>query len=304
MILQELEKKKLITPPPWLTDNTQMLCIMGSIAYGVAEDYSDFDVYGYTIPTKETVFPNLAGEIPGFGTQKKKFEQYEQHHVLDPSAMNGKGREYDFNIYNIVKYFHLCMEGNPNMIDSLFVPQSCILHSTRISEMVRDNRKLFLSKKLWHRLKGYAYAQLHKSQSKSPQKGSKREKLRERHGYDSKYLYHVIRLLGQAEQIFTEGDLDLQEKGRREHMKAVRRGEVPEEEIRQWASEKEKNLEKAYAKSTLPHKPREAEIKRLLLICLEEHYGSLDDCISEPGWAENGLREIDEILQKLRKKLY
>ena len=304
MLLQELEKKNLIHPPPWLSMNTQYLCIMGSTAYGVSSDTSDYDVYGWTIPEKHTLFPHLAGEILDFGTQNKRFKQYQQHHIIDDSAMGGKGREYDFTIFSIVRYFHLCMECNPNIIDSMFVPQNCILHSTNIANMVRDKRHIFLSKAVWPRFKGYAYSQLHKASGKNPQNGSKRDALRKEHGMDSKFLYHVVRLLSEVEQIMAEGDLDLQEKGRREHMKAIRRGEVPEKEIRQWAADKEKQLEKLYNESSLPYSPNESKIKDLLFNCIEEHYGSLEDCVEQVGWQEDALKEVDSVLDKYRRKLY
>jgi len=122
--------------------------------------------------------------------------------------------------------------------------------------------------------------------------------------FDCKYSYHIIRLLSEAEQILATGDLDLQEKGRVEHMKAIRRGDVPEADIIKWASEKESDLEKLYAESSLPWGPDEKAIKKLLLECLEEHYGSIDNCIGQPDWAIQGLRDIDELVQKFRGKLY
>ncbi len=131
---------------------------MGSYAYGVSSDLSDTDIYGWCIPTKTILFPHLAGEIDGFGRQKKRFDNYQQHHIRDQST----NREYDIDVYNIVRYFHLCMENNPNMIDSLFVPQRCILHMTPVAQMVRDRRREFLHKGSYHKLKGYAYAQLSK----------------------------------------------------------------------------------------------------------------------------------------------
>lgn len=301
MILQDLVNKKLITPPVWLPDNCTFLTIMGSICYGVAEDYSDFDLYGFCIPPKKDVFP-YTDKLYGFD-QVSIFEQYQQHKIFDQDALGGKGREYDFSIFSIVKYFKLCSEGNPNMIDSLFVNQECILHSTKVSEMVRDNRKLFLSKLMWPKFKGYSYAQLHKAKGKNPEEGSKRQKLREKYGFDTKYLYHVVRLLSEIEQIMEYGELDLQEKGRREHMKAIRRGEVSEDEIRKWASEKESQLERLYEKTELPKKPDLEKIKQILLNCLEEHYGSLKNLITEVGWAERKLEEIDTLLNEIRPKL-
>jgi uncharacterized protein len=113
MILQDLEKRGLIHPPSWLSDNTQYVCLMGSVAYGVSSDTSDMDLYGWTIPPKDLVFPHLAGKIDGFGRQKDCFEQFQQHHLFVEDALAGKGRTYDLSIYNIVKYFQLCMGGEP-----------------------------------------------------------------------------------------------------------------------------------------------------------------------------------------------
>lgn len=302
MILADLVNKKLLTTPVWLPNNTMMLATMGSIAYGVAEDTSDFDVYGFCIPPKKDVFP-YAEKLYGFDNVSV-FEQFQHHHVLDKNALGGKGREYDFTIFSIVKYFKLCLEGNPNLLDSLFVPQSCILHSTKVSELVRDNRNLFLSKRIWPRFKGYAYSQLHKAGGKSPEQGSKRHKLREQFGMDTKFLYHVVRLLSEAEQMLTTCDLDLQEKGRREHMKAIRRGEVSEDDIRKWAADKEHQLEKAFSESKLPQEPDEVKIRSLLFQCLEEHYGSLENYITQVNWAEQTLKEVDGLLGKVRKQLY
>lgn len=137
--------------------------IMGSIAYGVNEDTSDFDIYGVCIPPKDVIFPHLAGHILGFGRKgPPKFENWQKHHIQDPDAEGGKGREYDLNIYSIVQYFQLCMDCNPNMIDSLFTPHRCVLHLSSVGELMRSNRHLFLHKGAWHRFKGYAYSSLHK----------------------------------------------------------------------------------------------------------------------------------------------
>ena len=302
MLLQDLEKKKLIKPPKWLSTNCHNLSIMGSNAYGIAEDTSDFDIYGWAIPPRDIVFPHLTGSIEGFDSkkqkEKKRFNVYQEHHVYDKDALRGKGREYDFAIYNIVDYLDLCMYGNPNMIDSLFVSQSCILHLTKIGNLVRENRKMFLGKHLWPRYKGYAFEQMHKIKIKTPKKGGKREKYIKEHGYDVKFAYNIVRLLSEIEQIFIEGDLDLQEKGRREHMKAIRKGEVSLEEVKSWVSDKEKHLENLYHESKLPAFSDKSAIKQLLLNCLEEHYGSLEGCVMQPDEAIQALKEIQTVLDK------
>jgi predicted nucleotidyltransferase len=263
---------------------------MGSQCYGVSTKGSDWDMVGWCVPPKDMVFPHLAGVIPGFGRQIQKFVCYQQHHVKVPP------REYDLNCYNIVHYFHLCMENNPNMVDSLFVPRECIVHSSSISEMVRESRKLFLHKGAWHKFKGYAYSQLHKMSNKKPE--GKRLKSVQKFGFDVKFAYHTVRLLGEVEQILEKGDIDLRRN--REHLKAIRRGEVSEEDIRRWAADKEHHLEKLYATSPLRHKPDEPAIKQLLLDCLEQHYGSLDGCLVADHQPVHVLRSIADIIDKNR----
>jgi uncharacterized protein len=297
--VQRLADRGLVKPPRWLPANVQYETIMGSVAYGVSSDTSDVDVYGWAIPPKDDIFPHLRGEIPGFGRPARRFEQFQEHHVRDPDAFAGHGRTYDLTIFGIVKFFALAMEGNPNVLDSLFTPDTCVLHSTRVGNLVREGRRLFLHRGVWPKFKGYAYSQLHKLAIKEP--AGKRAKLVAAHGYDTKFAYHVVRLLGEVEQILVEGDIDLQRDN--ERLKAIRRGEWSEARLRQWAADKEADLERAYAASTLPATPNEEKLKELLLKCLEEHYGTLEGCIVQPDRAVAALRSIQAQLDRVRDLL-
>jgi predicted nucleotidyltransferase len=299
--VERLTKKGLMTPPSWLVANVMYETVMGSYAFGVSTDTSDYDTVGFCVPPKDLVFPHLAGHIEGFGRQKQKFTCYQKHHVWVENDLGGKGREYDLNVYNIVHYFHLCMENNPNMIASLFTPQDCVLHSTTVANMVRDKRKLFLHKGCWHRFKGYAYNQLHKMRTKIPDDDSKRRAIVDKFGYDVKFAYHVVRLLDEVEQILVEGDLDIRRN--RAQLKAIRRGEVPEEDIYEWAASKEHGLEKAYENSKLPYGPDEVAIKKLLLQCLEEHWGTIDGCVVTDDTLISALRDVADVIDRNRKLL-
>lgn len=339
MYTLDLYNRRLASMPKWLAHNVHYETIMGSVAYGVSSDTSDMDIYGFAIPPKEMIFHHLAGKIQGFGKNVPSFDNYQQHGIKDIDALGGKGRVYDLNIYSIVRYFQLVMENNPNMIDSLFTPESCVLHITRIGQIVRDNRRIFLHKGCWHTFKGYAYSQLHKASSKEIVKnardarefedkynlphdtkiedldkliqqglvvqddelvnyklclknGSKRFYNVKSTGLETKFLYHVVRLLYEVEMILAEQDLDLQRN--REHLKSIRRGEISEQEIRDWASAKEKSLEKLYSDSSLPQVPDEDKIKLVLINCLEEHYGNLNNCIVIQDKYLKCLREIQE----------
>jgi predicted nucleotidyltransferase len=300
-----MEKGLALGAPPFLNTNVHYETIMGSHAYGVADTsvrdkIPDYDVYGFAIPPKEMIFKHLTGWIPGFGDEPPGFEQWQRHHMLDEDALGGNGKEWDLQIFNIVKFFELCRQNNPNMIDTLFTPENCVIHCTQIGRMVRDNRKLFLSKEAWKKFRGYAHAQLKKMNDKEPV--GKRKEIIERYSFDVKFAYHIIRLLDEAEQILLEGDLNLQRA--REPMKAIRRGDWTAEEVRNWAMEKEKALEVAYVNCKLPEKPPVEPLRQLLINCLEAHYGTLENCIAQVGWAEQSLRDIDAILNNARKHLY
>ena len=293
-VIQRLAEKGIARPPKFLPTNVHYETIMGSVAYGVSADTSDMDVYGFCIPPKDEIFPHLRGEIVGFGTQKQRFNQYQQHHLQDPDALAGKGREYDVTIYNIVDYFQLLMKNNPNMIDSLFTSDACVLHITRIGQMVRENRKSFLHKGCWHTFKGYAYQQMTKMSGH--ERTGKRKEMIEQYGFDLKFAYHVVRLLNEVEQIMTEGDLDLMRN--REPLKSIRKGEWTELQIREYFARKEGELETLYQNSKLPYGPDEEKVKQLLLNCLEEHYGNLEKSIVNPDAAVTALREVASVLEK------
>ena len=286
-VTEELYSAKKIMPPKWLPGSIQYECIMGSQAYGTDTEDSDTDIYGWCIPPKNYIFPHLAGEIQGFDIPKYRFDHFTAHHV------EHKEKEYDLQIYSIIKYFALLRDNNPNIIDSIYVPQNCVLKLSPIAAMVRDKRDIFISKKAFHKLKGYSFSQLHKMKSKNP--NGKRKEIRDKYGFDVKFGAHVVRLLSQCQQMLEEGTIDLQEVGRREHMKAIRRGEVSEQDIIDWFNSKERELEKIYAASKLQYSPDEAAIKQLLLDCLEHHYGSIDKIESLDKYREK-CRQIQEIL--------
>ena len=301
-ITQTLTEEKLITPPAFVPMNVHYETVMGSVAYGVSNDESDMDVYGFCIPPKDVIFPPLAGIIPAFGHQIQRFDHYHQLNsglVNDVVKRPSDGREYDLSIYNIVKYFQLCMENNPNMLDSLFTPERCVRHCTAVGRLVKDNRKKFLHKGAWTKYRGYATSQLHKMGGQKRE--GKRKALYDKYGFDVKFAYHLVRLLYEAQMILEEYDLDLER--HREHLKAIRRGEQPEEDIRNWASEKMKYLDRAYESSKLPQAPDEAELKSLLMNCLEQHYERISDAIVSEDRFKTALRQIQDVLQTVNREL-
>jgi hypothetical protein len=130
--------------------------------------------------------------------------------------------------------------------------------------------------------------------------GSRRAERVKCQGADMKFLYHLVRLLNEVEQILTEGDLDLQRNN--EQLKAIRRGDWTLEQVETYFADKERQLEEVYNKSELPWGPDEQAIKQLLLDCLEQHYGSLQGAfdVAVVRQDESG-RVLADIVEVLRK---
>lgn len=343
MLLIDLEKRELIKPPNFLCTNTMYLTRMGSIAYGVSSNNSDIDIYGVAIPPRDYIFP--PNYIDGFDTKDLNFVNWQKHHIKDPSANAGKGCSYDFDIYNIVKYFNLVADCNPNTLDSLFVRREHILHISKSWEVVRDSRKIFLHKGVVHRMRGYAYNQLSSarnciqyaqpirefeelhgiSHSTTYEQAlqdnikfglsdvdynlylsmwevgiakTKRFESQKIHNTDVKFLYHVFRLVDQAEFILNNFDLDLQEESRVAKMKAIRKGQFTYDQVAQEFSEAEKRLLDLYNTSTLPKNSDRQAIRNLLLITLEDHYGSLEKFVKYENANDLALKEIRQIINK------
>ena len=275
--IKRLAKLELIRTPSWLPDAMMFEAMGGSVAYGCNDSYSDMDIVGFCMPPKHMLFPHLAGHIDGFGSRPNRFDEFQKHHIADKST----GRNYDLVVYSIVRFFHLCLDNNPNMVDALFIPRRCVIHSTQVYEYIRENRRRFLHGGSWPRFRGYAHSQLAKIKSGTNKSNSKRHGLIEKFGYDTKFAYHIVRLMMECEQILTTGDLILDRD--KELYKTVRRGDWSIDELIQWFADQETRLADLHAKSTLPYKADEGEIRDILRTAIEMHYGDLSNVIPSRG---------------------
>ena len=276
-IIKRLSKLELIRTPSWLPDAMLFEAMGGSTAYGCNEGYSDIDVVGMCMLPKHMLFPHLTGYIQGFGTPPQRFDEFQKHHIEDTDAR----RNYDVVVYSIVRFFHLCLDNNPNMLDALFVPRRCVIYSTQIYEYVRENRKHFLHAGAWPRFNGYARSQMKKIQNGTNKRNSKRQDLIESFGYDTKFAYHIVRLMKECEQILTTGDLVLDRD--KELYKSVRRGDWKLDDLVEWFENEEKRMEILHAKSSLPYKADENKLRDILRTALEMHYGDLSNVVPTSG---------------------
>lgn len=119
-------------------------------------------------------------------------------------------------------------------------------------------------------------------------------------GIDTKFLYHVVRLVDECHQILEEGDLDLTRS--RKHLQAIRRGEWSMDQVTDYFDQKIIVLEELYSKSKLRYTPDEEKIKQLLIDCIEMHYGSISGAgISNVSDAYKYLVEAQKNIDKTMK---
>ena len=301
-LIAKLEKREVVRPPPWLVSNLVFEGETGSSAYGCNvrkndADSSDLDLTGVAIAPKQMVFPHLGGHIAGFGTAPQTFDQWQQHHIKDTE----RRIEVDATIYGLVRFFELARQNNPNIVDTLFTPRRCIRHTTEVWEHVREHRRDFVHKGCYHRFRGYAYSQLSKLQrctSKANPKNPKRQASIETHGIDTKFAYHIVRLALECEQLLESGEVILDRDGAL--YRAIRAGQWSKERIVGWFEDKERSLETLYGKSPLPYKADEEALRRLLLECLEMHYGNLASVVADDTRHARLVRGLETLLAQHR----
>jgi uncharacterized protein len=107
--------------------------LAGSQAYNLAGPQSDRDTRGICMPPKES----LIG-----------LQTFEQH-------QDEKG---DNVVFGLPKFVRLALEGNPNLIETLFTED--VLYVNRFGERLRAERDSFLSRLVADRFGHYAFQQL------------------------------------------------------------------------------------------------------------------------------------------------
>lgn len=290
--------KKGQTPAKY-QDNLVYASVMGSMAYNChnvqgerTSKKSDFDIYGVYMCEKEDQFPQSNGFIFGYD-EVQEFEVYQKHHILN----NEKTNEYDLNIYPFPRYLKLCAENNPNMLDSLFTRSELHLHTTEVSRILIENRKLFLSKQAKVKLMGYAHGQLNQLENQAKSNSEKRQEDIKFYGYDLKKAYHVIRLGLQAQQILIEQDLDISRNA--EILKDIRAGNWSLQQVRDYYNDLRTILEHSYNSSTLRARTDKIEVKNIMNKCFEAHYGSLSKAeFAMPDKFDSLKSELSKLLLK------
>lgn len=239
-------------------DRTILKAPMGSTLYGInLEDSGDRDEMGVCIEPMNGV--------AGF----HEFDQYIYRSATERTGKHDAPSEVgdlDLTIYGLRKFLRLAMHGNPTVVQMLFVrPEDCLVR-TKDGEDLQSLSNLIVSRQAGKRFLGYMEAQRQRLLGERGQKKCNRPELEEKYGFDTKYGAHIIRLGIQGNELLETGSIPLpMTEPNRVYLKALRRGEIPLQDVLTRAGELETSLKDLLTSSPLQEKPDEYQVENWML---------------------------------------
>ena len=213
-----------------LFDHVIYRCVIGSRAYGLDHETSDTDLRGIYLPPADAHW-SLYG-VP---------EQLE-----NPDTQE--------TYWELQKFIVLALKANPNVLECLYTP--LIEHATPLARELLDMRDSFLSKIVYQTYNGYVMSQFKKLQAD----------LRNRGEVKWKHVMHLTRLLLSGVTALREGFVPVRvDDTHRERLLAIKRGEIPLEEIEAWRLSLHHDFDDAVQSTKLPDRPDYERANALLL---------------------------------------
>jgi hypothetical protein len=118
-------------------DNLIVSHLAGSHAYGMSTPESDVDVRGIFCGTQENI------RTPWFPCREQTIPEME-----------------DAKVYELTNFMKLYLDCNPNIIETLWVPEESIIQSSEAYGVLQHYRKDLLSSKVAFTFSGYAMSQM------------------------------------------------------------------------------------------------------------------------------------------------
>lgn len=194
-------------------------CVVGSRAYGLGNHESDVDVRGIYLPPAEP--------------------QWSLYGV--PEQLEDKERDEVF--WELRKFLILALKANPNILECLYTP--LVEMATPLAEELLSMKDIFLSKLVYATYNGYVLSQFKKLEQDMRTRGDLRWK----------HAMHLIRLLLSGVTALREGYVPVSVEEHREDLLAIRRGEIPWDEVNKWRLSLHEEFDAAYTATRLPDRP-------------------------------------------------
>ncbi|MFA5395943.1 MAG: nucleotidyltransferase domain-containing protein [Methanogenium sp.] len=209
-------------------------CVVGSTAYNLRTPTSDMDYRRVVTPTDMTYF---------FGLDK-----FEVGNVVTT-------KEKDNTDYSVSMFVNLARKCNTVMLEMLFAPRCCMLEVHPLfKRYFVDNREHFLSKNLYHVVKGYAHAEYRRALGETTGTlGTRRKEEVKELGYSPKNASHCVRLLWAAASALREDGFTVAWNGpEKEFLMDLKLGKFTPKEFKEMFNTGMAFLEAAKIKSNLP----------------------------------------------------
>jgi hypothetical protein len=204
-------------------------CVTGSQAYGLAEDGSDVDIRGVFVAPAELLW-SIQG-APDYFEQGEMEEAY----------------------WELAKFATLALKANPNVLECLHTP---LVRDLRpIGAELLELREAFLSRLVHQTYNGYVLSQFKKLE----------QDLRTRGAPKWKHVMHLIRLLLSGISVLRDGFVTVDVGGHRDRLLAIKRGEVPWEEVEAWRLALHAEFDAALRHSALPELPDYQRVDRFVI---------------------------------------
>jgi hypothetical protein len=194
-------------------------CIVGSRAFGLDHEGSDVDRRGIYLPPAE-----LQWSLFGVPEQLENEETQETY-------------------WELGKFLRLALKANPGILECLYTP--LIEETSDLARELLEMRGAFLSKLVYQTYNGYVLSQFRKLE----------QDLRARGAIKWKHAMHLIRLLVSGITTLREREVPVRVEEHRERLLAIRRGEMPWEEVDAWRLELHRAFDAAFVTTTLPERP-------------------------------------------------
>lgn len=227
---------KLEDPPHEIVSGAVLVCLVGSRAHGCTDETGgDLDMLGVFVESKRRVM----------GLTRL------DHYDAQTEAGQNTANDVDLKLYSLRNFVKLVAHrGNPSATELLFAPT---LLETPVGRVLRDHAPMILHKGMGRQYLGYMSAQRERMMGLRGQMNVKRPKLVERHGFDVKYAYQMLRLGMQGIELMQTGRVSMpMSEQDRKLLIDVRTGKLPFEDVLILARDIEARLERATIEAPLP----------------------------------------------------
>jgi len=252
-----------------ITLHTLIQALVGSTAHGTyipsydPHHIDDVDVLGAFVPPHR------------YFTGLSTMEHWVWQEFADGSRAENRTRDdsnLDVCMYEVRKMARLLLKGNPNVLGLLWQPRTLDLVAHPMWDEWRAQRHIFLSRRVHASFAGYALGQLSRLGRPNTRgyMGKDRKALFEKYGYDIKNAAHCVRLLRMGLELLETGELHVDRSGiDAEELKAIKRGGWTLGQVERVANDGLARLREAEQRSTLPERPDEPAVERLVMRTVE-----------------------------------